>query len=89
MTAAPPLPIMMTELMFSSWETIVRRAWMMAQGNCSLSEYQRMMLEKPRAAHGSWLAMTLPGWKGDLTAAIAPWHRRASSNARRLRKTRL
>ena len=81
-----PLPLMAAELAFSSWETIARRTWMMAQGNCSPAEYQRMVLEKMEAACHSGLVLAFPG-KGDAaTALLAPWHSRATANARRLRK---
>ena len=82
--AAPPLPLMMAELTWASWETMARRAWMMADGSCSTAEYQRMVLEKARAAQRSALALMLPG--ATLAAAMAPWHRPAVANARRLRK---
>jgi hypothetical protein len=38
------LPAMMTEMMFSSFETIARRSWMLAQGKCSPTECARMVL---------------------------------------------
>jgi hypothetical protein len=81
--AVPPLPLMMAELTWASWETVARRAWMMADGSCSAAEYQRMVLEKTRAARRSALVMMLRG--GGLTAALAPWHGPAVANARRLR----
>ncbi len=81
-----PLPLLMAELAFASWETVLRRTAMMAAGNCSLAEYQRMVLEKAEAAQRSALAMmTLSGQRG-LRAAVAPWHRRARANAKRLRR---
>jgi hypothetical protein len=43
------LPAMMTEMMFSSFETIARRSWMLAQGKCSPTECARMVLEKQQA----------------------------------------
>jgi hypothetical protein len=43
-----------------------------------------MVLEKTRAAQRSALLLMLPGVS--LAAAIAPWHRPAVANARRLRK---
>jgi hypothetical protein len=73
----------MTLLVWASWETIVRRSLLMAQGTCSLAEYQRMVEEKAAATRSS--AMTI--LKGGSPAAImAPFVRRARSNARRLRK---
>ncbi len=82
----PPAPLAFTlaELVLSSWETMARRTWMMLDGSCSSAEYQRMVREKADAAHHSALAMlTFPG---DLARALAPWHRRAGANARRLRR---
>ena len=82
--AVPPLPLMMAELTWASWETVARRAWMMADGSCSTAEYQRMVQEKTRAAQRSTKALMLRG--GSLAAALAPWHAPAVANARRLRK---
>ena len=48
---AVPLPVMMAELTFASWETIARRTWMMAQGTCSPAEYRRMVHEKAQAVY--------------------------------------
>jgi hypothetical protein len=81
----PPLALMVSELMFSAWETMIRRAALIAQGECSPIEYRRMMLEKTRAACHSGLAIALLDWNCDLAAVIAPWHSRATLNARRLR----
>ncbi len=80
----PSLPVMMAELMFSSWETIAWRSLMIAQGSCSPAEYQRMVMEKMAAAQHSGLALSSQG--GDMVAALRPWHRSATANARRLRK---
>jgi hypothetical protein len=79
------LPTMMAELTLSSWETIARRTLLAAQGRCSPSEYRRMVDEKLRAAAQSslWLA-SHPGRLG--AGALAPWHRRAVRNAKRLRR---
>jgi hypothetical protein len=77
------LPMTMTLLALASWETIVRRSFLMAQGTCSLAEYQRMVQEKAAAMRSS--AMTVI--RGGSPAAImAPFVRRARANARRLRK---
>jgi hypothetical protein len=76
-------PVMMAELMFSSWETIAWRTLMIAQGNCSPAEYQRMVTEKMEAVQSSSLALSS---QGDMVAALRPWHRSATANARRLRK---
>jgi len=84
-TASTPfaLPMTMALLALASWETIVRRSFLIAQGTCSLAEYQRMVQEKAAATRSS--AMTII--KGGSPAAImAPFVMRARSNARRLRK---
>ncbi len=78
------LPLMMAELTMASWETVARRAWMMADGSCSAAEYKRMVAEKTRAAQRSTLALMRRG--GSLVTALAPWHGPAVANARRLRK---
>lgn len=78
-----PFPLMMAELMFSSWETIAWRTLMIAQGSCSPDEYQRMVFEKMEAAQDSGLALS---FQGDMVAALRPWHRSATANARRLRR---
>lgn len=81
------LPIMVADLMLSSWETIVRRSLMIAQGSCSPAEYRRMVREKAQAAYLSGLALAKKRTgSGALIAALAPWQRRAAANARRLRK---
>ena len=77
------LSLMMAELLTASWETVARRTSMIAQGTCTPKEYQRMMLEKAAALQQSAIAvMTGRGKK----AALAPWHKRATANARRLRR---
>ena len=78
------LPLMVAELALASWETMLRRSLLIAQGSCSTTEYQRMVLEKTRAAQLSALALTKAD--GDMTAALAPWHSRAVANAKRLRR---
>lgn len=81
-----PLPLMMAELTFASWETIARRTRMMAQGTCSPAEYRRMLLEKAQAASRSAAALASSRRRGSVAALLAPWHSRATANARRLRK---
>ncbi len=76
---------MMAELTLASWETIARRTCMMVGGTCSPAEYQRMVLEKTQAAQHSAIVL-MSGRTRDLTAALAPWHGRATANARRLRR---
>ena len=56
---------------------------MIAKGVCTPAEYQRMVFEKAAALQQSAIAvMTGRGNK----AALAPWHKRATANARRLRR---
>jgi hypothetical protein len=76
-------PMMMTELMLASWETIFRRGLLMAQGTCSAAEYQRMVMEKAAAMQASSLAlMTGKGQE----AMVRPYLQKARANARRLRR---
>ena len=75
--------MMMTELAMASWETIARRSTMIARGALSAAEYQRMVLEKAAALQESALAMMTGRGK---KAALAPWHKRATANAKRLRR---
>ena len=77
------LPAMMTQLALSSWETIIHRSLMMAQGTCSPAEYQRMVMEKAAAMQASTLA--LMAGRGS-AAALAPYLVRSRANARRLRQ---
>ena len=80
---ARSLPLMMAELAMASWETIARRTALIARGVCTPAEYQRMMIEKAAALQQSAMAvMTGRGKK----ATLRPWHRRATANARRLRR---
>ena len=74
------LPQMMTELAIASWETIAYRSWMMALGSFTQAEYDRMITEKAEAVQlGPWDAAVA-------VSVVAPWHRRAKANARRLRR---
>jgi hypothetical protein len=76
-------PLMMAELAMASWETIARRTALMTRGTLTPAEYQRMVIEKAAALQQSAMAvMTGRGKK----AALRPWHRRATANARRLRR---
>jgi hypothetical protein len=81
------LPIMIAELMRSSWETVARRTWIMAQGSYSAAEYRHILNEKVLAAYSSGLMLANNGSNEAMLAALAPWHRRATANAERLRKT--
>ena len=76
---------MLTELITASWETMARRSLMMVQGTCSPVEYQRMATEKAAAMQLSALAMM--GGRGK-RQALAPWHKRATANAKRLRRSK-
>jgi hypothetical protein len=74
---------MITELTFASWETILHRSFMIAQGTCSAAEYQRMVAEKAAAMQAS--ALALMTGRGH-AAALAPYLVRSRANARRLRR---
>jgi hypothetical protein len=76
---------MMTEMMLASWETIARRTLMIAQDTCTPAEYSRMAMEKAAALQRSMLAVM--SGRG-ARAVLAPWHHRATANAKRLRKKR-
>ena len=77
------LPMSMTRLTMASWETVMRRAAMMAQGTCTVAEYQRMAAEKVTAMQMSATAFMLG--RGH-AAVLAPFVNRARANARRLRR---
>jgi len=76
----------MADLTLASWETIARRTLMMAQNTCSAAEYRRMVHEKAQAALESTLILVSSGGQASLASVIAPWHKRAAANAKRLRK---
>ena len=73
---------MLAELMLASWETMARLSLMMVQGTCSPAEYRRMATEKAAAIQESTLAVMYGRAKRE---ALAPWHKRATANAKRLR----
>jgi hypothetical protein len=77
------LPIMWTELAVASWETIWHRTVLMTTGECSASEYQSMLSEKMRAMQQAGCALA---GGGDAEAVLRPFHKRATANAKRLRK---
>lgn len=85
--AASPalLPAVLLELGLASWEAALHRMWMMAEGTCTAAEYQRMWWEKVAAATESAAAMSR---SRHAESAFRPWQRRASANARRLRRKR-
>jgi hypothetical protein len=74
---------MMAELAAASWETIARRSGVIARGSFTAAEYQRMVMEKAGALQQSVIALMTGRGK---QAALAPWHKRATANARRLRR---
>jgi len=80
------VPVMMTELMLASWETIARRTLLMAQNACSPAEYRRMVQEKAEAAATSASRLVSSAGKASMASLLAPWRGRAVANARRLRK---
>jgi len=80
------LPIMMTDLMLASWETVARRALLIAENKCSPAEYGRMVSEKAEAVAATGLALISSGGRPTAVSMLAPWYRRAVANARRLRK---
>jgi hypothetical protein len=83
---AEALPLMMTQLALSSFETVLRRSWLIASGTCSYAEYQRMLLEKVEAAGHSAKAVARVPDAGYLVQIVSPWHAGATANAKRLRR---
>jgi hypothetical protein len=77
---------MMTDLALASWETITRRSLLIMQNDCSPAEYRRMVNEKAEAAARSAARLVSGGRRATMTSLLAPWHTRAMTNARRLRK---
>jgi hypothetical protein len=67
----------------ASGETIARRWWMMASGQCSPREYERMTTEKVTAALAMGAAMLSA--TPQPAALLRPWYLGARRNARRLR----
>jgi hypothetical protein len=74
---------MVAELAIASWQTMAYRMSMMALGTCPPAEYQKMAMEKLVAAQRSAVAALQPGRHPE-TALLAPWHRAAAANAKRL-----
>jgi len=84
-TATAPLlafPKMMAQLTLASWETIGYRIALIAQGACTMSEYQLMASEKVRALQLSTLALLAGRGQEEM---IKPYLQRAQDNASRLR----
>ena len=75
---------MMTELAWASWETMVHRIPMMSQNTCSSTEYRCMFDEKAAAALEAGELLFSPS-AVSAEAFLAPWHSRATANAKRLR----
>ena len=80
------LPLLMTELAVASWQTMMLRGVLMAQGSCSTAEYRRMVWEKLDAAQRSAVALAFSGGASAADAVLAPWLSRARANAKRLSK---
>lgn len=80
----PPLPLLFAELFLASAETIARRVALAASGKLRAAERHRMIDEKIRAAQKAGLALMRP--RVSMAALIAPWHRAARRNAKRLRR---
>jgi hypothetical protein len=76
-------PMTMALLVAASWETVMRRSLLMAQGTCTPAEYRRMAEEKAAAVRSSVAAM-LTGRSP--AVVVAPFVSRARANARRLRR---
>ena len=74
---------MMARLTAASWETILRRTVMMAQGRCTPAEYRRMVAEKAAAMRFSTAALMRGRGKA---AVLAPFVTRTRANVKRLRR---
>jgi hypothetical protein len=79
------IPVITAELMLASWQTIAYRTLMIAKNTCPPAEYERMTMEKLAAVQRSTLALI--SGRGARTV-LAPWHRSATANAKRLRRKR-
>jgi hypothetical protein len=75
-------PQMMAQLALASRETIGHRIVLIAQGACTMSEYQLMAAEKVEALQLSTLAL-LTGCSQE--EIVKPYLQRAQNNAARLR----
>ncbi len=80
------VPVMMTELMLASWETIARRTLLMVQNECPPEEYRRMVNEKAEAAARSASRLASSAGRASMASLLAPWRARAVANGKRLRK---
>ncbi len=77
------LPLMMGELAAASWETMWHRSVLMLSGQCTAAEYEQMVTEKMAALQIAGSAVMAGR---DVAAVLRPFHKRATANARRLRK---
>ncbi len=77
------LPMLMTRLSIASFETIMHRTRMMADGSCTMAEYQRMTTEKMEAMQTAAATMMAGGSQA---AIMAPFVTKARANAKRLRR---
>ncbi len=84
--SALALPVMAVQLGLASFEVIARRTLMMATGACSPAEYRRMVAEKQAAVARSATLLAKSGGRASATSLLAPWHSRATANAKRLRR---
>jgi len=78
-------PWLLAELGAASAETIARRMTLMGTGQCTHAEYRKMVTEKVAATQSAWLELAFSPWTM-WTSMLAPYHRAARNNARRLRK---
>jgi hypothetical protein len=75
--------MMMARLTLASWETMLRRTLMMAQGTCTPAEYRRMTAEKATAVQMSMAALMTGRGQA---AVLAPFVKRTQANVKRLRR---
>ena len=66
------LPAMMAELMVASWETVMRRALLIAENKCSPIEYKRMFDEKAEAAAIARFILMSSGGRVTPASILAP-----------------
>ena len=72
------------ELTAASAETIARRFGLIVTGRCTPAEYRRMVREKLAALGQMSRAALKP--RATEASLLAPWHRAARRNAKRLRR---
>jgi hypothetical protein len=81
------LSAMVAELGVASAQVIMRRTMMIATGACSPAEYRRMVGEKAAAVAATSLLLVKSGGRASPKSLLAPWHARATANAKRLRRS--